>query len=126
MHSALVEIGDMNVCRGIERKSTAAVRVVAHIQKSFLGRRRPDPVNQFKPKKSCGAMLRCSIVPSSHRHIRGRPHFTAWTLPAGTDPIRRALNRIGHFLNRLARTAEQLSVEAVWAIILSVAFVKWL
>jgi hypothetical protein len=45
---------------------------------------------------------------------------------AMSDQIRRALNRIGHFLNRLARTAEQLSVEAVWAIILSVAFVKWL
>jgi hypothetical protein len=43
-----------------------------------------------------------------------------------SDQIRRALNRIGQFLNRLARTAEQLSIEAVWAIILSVAFVKWL
>ena len=45
---------------------------------------------------------------------------------AMSDQIRRALNRIGQFLSRLARTAEQLSVEAVWAIILSVAFVKWL
>jgi hypothetical protein len=35
-------------------------------------------------------------------------------------------NRIGLFLNRLAQTAEQLSVEAIWAIILSAAFVKWL
>ena len=43
-----------------------------------------------------------------------------------SDQIRRALTRIGHFLNRLARTAEQLSVQAIWAIILSVAFVKWL
>jgi hypothetical protein len=31
-----------------------------------------------------------------------------------------------HFLNRLARTAEQLRVEAGWAITLSVAFAKWL
>lgn len=45
---------------------------------------------------------------------------------AMSDHIRRALNRIGQFLSRLARTAEQLSVEAIWAIILSVAFVKWL
>lgn len=45
---------------------------------------------------------------------------------AMSDQIRRALNRIGLFLNRLARTAEQLTVEATWAIILSVAFVKWL
>ena len=35
-------------------------------------------------------------------------------------------NRIGQFLNRLAQTAEQLSAEAIWAIILSAAFVKWL
>ncbi len=45
---------------------------------------------------------------------------------AMSDQIRRALNRIGQFLSRLARTAEQLSVEAIWAIILSAAFVKWL
>ena len=45
---------------------------------------------------------------------------------AMSDQIRRALNRIGQFLSRLAQTAEQLSVEAIWAIILSVAFVKWL
>jgi len=45
---------------------------------------------------------------------------------AKSDQIRRTLNRIGLFLNRLARTAEQLSTEAIWAIILSVAFVKWL
>jgi len=37
-----------------------------------------------------------------------------------------ALNRIGEFLNRLVRTAEQLSFEEIWAIILSAAFVKWL
>ena len=43
-----------------------------------------------------------------------------------SDQIRRALNRIGQFLSGLARTAEQLSVEARWAIILSAAFVKWL
>lgn len=42
------------------------------------------------------------------------------------DRIRLTLSRIGLFLNRLARTAEQLSVEAIWAIILSAAFVKWL
>lgn len=42
------------------------------------------------------------------------------------DQIRCALNRIGLFLNHLARTAEQLSVEMRWAIILSAAFVKWL
>ena len=42
------------------------------------------------------------------------------------DRIRRAPNRIGRFLSRLARTAEQLSVERIWAIILSAAFVKWL
>jgi len=45
---------------------------------------------------------------------------------AKSDQIRRALNRIGHFLTRLERTAEQLSVEVIWAIILSVAFIKWL
>ncbi len=45
---------------------------------------------------------------------------------AKSDQIRRALNRIGHFLNRLDRTAEQLNVETLWAIILSVAFIKWL
>ena len=45
---------------------------------------------------------------------------------AMSEKIRIALNRIGTFLNRLAQTAEQLSVEAIWALILSVAFVKWL
>ena len=45
---------------------------------------------------------------------------------AKSNQIQRALNQIGSFLNRLERTAEQLSVEAVWAIILSVAFIKWL
>ena len=45
---------------------------------------------------------------------------------AMSDKIRCTLNRIGLFLNRLARTAEQLNIEAVWALILSVAFVKWL
>ncbi len=35
-------------------------------------------------------------------------------------------NRSGQFLSRLAQTAEQLSVEAIWAIILSVTFVQWL
>jgi len=45
---------------------------------------------------------------------------------AMSDQIRKALNRIGYFLNHLSRTAEQLSIEAIWTIILSVAFVKWL
>ena len=45
---------------------------------------------------------------------------------AMANQIRHVLNQIGLFLNRLARTAEQLSVEVKWAIILSVAFVKWL
>ncbi len=43
-----------------------------------------------------------------------------------SDQIRRTLNRIGQFLSRLAQTAEQLSFESIWAIMLSVAFVKWL
>ena len=38
--------------------------------------------------------------------------------------IRLALDRIGGFLNGVARTAEQLSVEAVWALMLPAAFVK--
>jgi hypothetical protein len=42
------------------------------------------------------------------------------------DRIRLTLNRIAHFLNRLAQTAEQFSAEATWAIILSAAFIKWL
>ena len=42
------------------------------------------------------------------------------------DRIRLTLNRIGQFRNRLVQTAEQLSVEAIWAIILSVAFRVWL
>ena len=45
---------------------------------------------------------------------------------AQADQIRLALNRIGQFLNKLSRTAEQLSVEARWAVILSAAFIKWL
>ena len=42
------------------------------------------------------------------------------------EQIRLTLSRIGLFLNRLARTAEQFSTEATWAVILSAAFVKWL
>jgi hypothetical protein len=42
------------------------------------------------------------------------------------DQIRLTLNRIGQFLNDLTRTAEQLSAEALWAMILSAAFIKWL
>ena len=45
---------------------------------------------------------------------------------AQADQIRLALNRIGQFFNDLARTAEQLSAEARWAVILSAAFIKWL
>lgn len=42
------------------------------------------------------------------------------------EKIRYTLNLIGRFLNSLNRTAEQLSIERRWAIILSVAFFKWL
>lgn len=45
---------------------------------------------------------------------------------AQADQIRLTLNRIGQFFNDLTRTAEQLSVEARWAVILSAAFIKWL
>ena len=59
--------------------------------------------------------------------VRGRRRIIRLTSThAMSDHIRFALNRIGRFISNLARTAEQLSVEAVWAIILSVAFVKWL
>ncbi|MDI6809877.1 MAG: hypothetical protein QME66_13045, partial [Candidatus Eisenbacteria bacterium] len=43
-----------------------------------------------------------------------------------SEQIRLVLTRIGGFLNRLAQTAEQLSIEAIWALILSAAFIKWL
>ncbi len=42
------------------------------------------------------------------------------------DRIRLTLNRIGRFVNRLAQTAESLSAEAIWAIILPAAFAQWL
>jgi hypothetical protein len=45
---------------------------------------------------------------------------------AQADQIRLTLNRIGQFFNDLSRTAEQLSVEERWAVILSAAFIKWL
>lgn len=45
---------------------------------------------------------------------------------AQADQVRLTLNRIGQFFNDLSRTAEQLSVEARWAVILSAAFIKWL
>jgi hypothetical protein len=45
---------------------------------------------------------------------------------AQANEIRLALNRIGQFFNDLSRTAEQLSAEARWAVILSAAFIKWL
>ena len=43
-----------------------------------------------------------------------------------SDKIRCTLNNISRFLNQLDLTAEQLSLDARWAMILSVAFVKWL
>jgi hypothetical protein len=48
------------------------------------------------------------------------------SMHALADRIRLTLNRIGQFLNRLAQTAEQLTAEDIWAVILSAAFVKWL
>jgi len=42
------------------------------------------------------------------------------------DRIQMVLTRIGEFFNRLRGVAEQLTQEAVWAIILSVAFQVWL
>jgi len=42
------------------------------------------------------------------------------------DKIQCTLNNINRFLTKLDQTAEQLSVEMRWAMILSVAFVKWL
>ena len=48
------------------------------------------------------------------------------SMHAMADQIRLTLNRIGQFLNNLTQTAEQLSAEALWAMILSAAFIKWL
>lgn len=45
---------------------------------------------------------------------------------AQADQIRLILNRISRFFNDLSRTAEQLSAEGRWAVILSAAFIKWL
>jgi hypothetical protein len=45
---------------------------------------------------------------------------------AMADKVQMVLGRIGTFFNRLRSIAEQLSPEAVWAIILSVAFRVWL
>ncbi|MCP5527725.1 MAG: transposase [Verrucomicrobiales bacterium] len=45
---------------------------------------------------------------------------------AQAEPIQQALNGIARFLDRLEQTAEQLGREVVWAMLLSVAFVKWL
>lgn len=42
------------------------------------------------------------------------------------DKVQMVLSRIGEFFNRLRAIAEQLSREAVWAIILSAAFRVWL
>lgn len=73
---------------------------------------------------------RWSNVPSRRRQKRARPRRT------GERPsVRRAALPVqaeafgegqGAFLNSLGRTAEQLSVEAVWAVTLSATFVKWL
>ncbi|MGA1530622.1 MAG: hypothetical protein ACO398_07735 [Kiritimatiellia bacterium] len=57
----------------------------------------------------------------------GRRTILRLTSPqAISGHIRHALNQISSFGNDVKRTAEQLSVEAVWAIILSAAFIKWL
>jgi len=45
---------------------------------------------------------------------------------AMADKVQMVLSRIGEFFNRLKVIAEQLSPEAVWTIILSVAFRVWL
>jgi len=45
---------------------------------------------------------------------------------AMADRVQMVLSRIGTFFNRLRSIAEQLSPEAIWAIILSVAFRVWL
>lgn len=42
------------------------------------------------------------------------------------EKISNTLNRISRFLSKLTRTAEQLGTEAIWEIILSAAFIKWL
>ncbi|MBM4142207.1 MAG: hypothetical protein FJ225_01235 [Lentisphaerae bacterium] len=42
------------------------------------------------------------------------------------DKVQMVLSRIGAFFNRLKAIAEQLSPEAIWAVILSVAFLVWL
>jgi hypothetical protein len=48
------------------------------------------------------------------------------SMHAQSDQIRIVLDRIARFLSDLTRTAEQLSIETIWAAILSAAFVKWL
>lgn len=45
---------------------------------------------------------------------------------AMADHIQLVLNRIADFFTKLNATAEQLTKEAIWAIILSAAFVAWL
>jgi hypothetical protein len=45
---------------------------------------------------------------------------------AMAEQVQWVLSRIGEFFNRLKTIAEQLSPEAIWAIILSVAFRVWL
>lgn len=45
---------------------------------------------------------------------------------ACSDKIRAVMSNIARFFNRLCSTAEQLTAEERWVLILSVAFVKWL
>lgn len=45
---------------------------------------------------------------------------------ACSDKIRTVMTRIAGFFNKLCSTAEQLTAEERWVLILSVAFVKWL
>lgn len=45
---------------------------------------------------------------------------------ACSDKIRTVMNRIATFFNKLCSTAEQLTAEERWVLILSAAFIKWL
>jgi hypothetical protein len=45
---------------------------------------------------------------------------------ACSDKTRSVMNRMASFFNKLCSTAEQLTAEEKWVLILSVAFVKWL
>ena len=57
----------------------------------------------------------------------GRKRFMRLTSThAASGEIRRALERIGAFLQRISATAPQLGFDRTWALILMVAFRKWL